>query len=39
MNIIQMNEAMKNLKEWNQIGSFSVGGFEYMGFSNNNSDM
>ena len=38
MNNIQMNEAMKKLKEWNLIGSFSVGGFEYMGFSNNNSN-
>jgi len=27
MNNIQMNEAMKKLKEWNLIGSFSVGGF------------
>ena len=38
MNSIQINEAMKNLKEWELIGSFSVGGFEYMGFSNNNSN-
>lgn len=38
MNNIQMNEAMKKLKEWNLIGSFSVGGFEYMGFSKNNSN-
>ena len=38
MNSFQMSEAMKNLNEWKLVGSFSVGGFEYMGFSNIDSN-
>lgn len=38
MNNIQTSEAMKNLKEWNLVGSFSVGGFDYMGFSESDSN-
>ncbi len=33
MNRMQMHEAMTKLNEWEFIDSFSVGGFEYMGFS------
>ena len=33
MNRMQMHEEMKKLNEWEFMDSFSVGGFEYMGFS------
>ena len=38
MNCIQVCEALKSIKGWEFVDSFSVGGFEYMGFSNNNSN-
>lgn len=34
MNNIQMCEMLKKLNEWEFVDAFSVGGFEYMGFSN-----
>ena len=33
MNSIQMSEVLKTLNNWGFVDSFSVGGFEYMGFS------
>lgn len=33
MNNIQMCEMLKKLNEWEFVDAFSVGGFEYMGFS------
>ena len=38
MNNIQTSEALKNLKEWKTAGCFSVGGFDYMGFSESDSN-
>ena len=37
MNNLQMYEALKNLTGWELVDGFSVGGFEYMGFSKMNS--
>lgn len=36
MNYKQMHEAMESLNEWKLITSFTVGGFDYLGFSRNN---
>ena len=33
INSIQMSEVLKTLNNWGFVDSFSVGGFEYMGFS------
>lgn len=38
MNNIQQSEAMMNLKDWDLVSSFTVGGFEYMGFSVSDSN-
>lgn len=38
MNNIQQSEAMMDLKDWALVGSFTVGGFDYMGFSISDSN-
>ena len=34
----ELCEALKSLKDWTLVGSFAVGGFEYMGFSISDSN-